>query len=132
MKRILSVLLVVMIIASMSTATALGYTAGTLPGGTSIEVDNTQPTDGEVFYIPAGETSIDITYEGTASVGEGVTIANTTLIYVIDASGSTRTGVLERGDSRRCVTTTARGGSGDPLAGETVARTVGESVSGSR
>ncbi|MFC1874419.1 hypothetical protein ACFLYX_03860, partial [Chloroflexota bacterium] len=53
------------------------------------EVDNTEPVDGDVYYIPAGETTIDITDAGTASVGESVAIADTTLIYVLDASGST-------------------------------------------
>ena len=89
MKRILSLLVIFITITSFSAVGALAYSSGTLPGGTSIEVDNTDPSDGEVFYIPVGETTIDITDAGTASVGEGVAVADTTLIYVIDASGST-------------------------------------------
>jgi len=88
-KKILTVLLIVIAILTLSTTSVLAYTAGNLPGGTSIAVDNTEPVDGDVYYIPAGETTIDVYDEGTAAVGEGVAIADTTLIYVLDASGST-------------------------------------------
>ena len=90
MKRRTSfVLLTITAIVAISAMPALAYTAGTLPGGTAIEVDNTVPSDGEVLYIPIGETTIDVTDTGTASVAEGVAVADTTLIYVLDASGST-------------------------------------------
>jgi hypothetical protein len=58
---------------------------GNLPGGTSISVDITAPSDGAVKVYPPGTVEL----EGTASVGEGLPVANTALIYVIDASGST-------------------------------------------
>ena len=74
---------------ALSVTPVLAYTAGYLPGGTTIEVANTEPGDGDVYYIPAGETTIDITDAGTAAVGEGVAIPDTTLIYILDASGST-------------------------------------------
>ncbi len=89
MRKILAVLLTVIATLALSVTPVLAYTAGYLPGGTAIEVDNTEPEDGDVYYIPAGETTIDITDAGTAAVGEGVAVADTTLIYVIDASGST-------------------------------------------
>ncbi|MBA7686010.1 hypothetical protein ES703_94441 [subsurface metagenome] len=89
MRKILAVLLTVIATLALSVTPVLAYTAGYLPGGTSIEVDNTEPEDGDVYYIPAGETTIDIMDSGTAAVGEGVAIPDTTLIYVIDASGST-------------------------------------------
>ena len=89
MRRISIVLLTVIATLALSVTPVLAYTAGYLPGGTSIEVDNTEPVDGDVYYIPTGETAIDIMDTGTAAVGEGVAVADTTLIYVIDASGST-------------------------------------------
>lgn len=60
-------------------------TDGNLPGGTSISVDITDPSDGAVKVYPPGTVEL----EGTASAGEGLPVANTALIYVIDASGST-------------------------------------------
>ncbi|HUF02500.1 MAG TPA: hypothetical protein VMN35_08765 [Gaiellaceae bacterium] len=60
-------------------------TAGNLPGGTSISVDVTAPSDGAVKVFPPG----NIELEGTAEVGAGVPVANTGFLYVIDGSGST-------------------------------------------
>lgn len=60
-------------------------TAGNLPGGTSISVDVTAPSDGAVKVFPPG----NIQLEGTAEVGEGVPVANTGFVYVLDGSGST-------------------------------------------
>lgn len=59
-------------------------TSDNLPGGTSISVDITAPSDGAVKVFPPG--SIDL--EGIASVAEGVVIKNTTVVYVLDRSGS--------------------------------------------
>ncbi len=59
-------------------------TDGNLPGGTSISVDITAPSDGAVKVFPPG--SIDL--EGTASVGEGVIIKDTTVVYIMDVSDS--------------------------------------------
>ncbi|WP_117208481.1 vWA domain-containing protein [Allorhizocola rhizosphaerae] len=56
---------------------------GNLPGGTSISVTITSPANGSVH--PPGP----VTVTGTASVGTGVPVANTSLTYVIDSSGST-------------------------------------------
>ena len=60
-------------------------TAGNLPGGTSISVDITAPSDGAVKVFPPG----NIELEGTAEVGQGVPVPNTGFLYVIDGSGST-------------------------------------------
>src|SRR3970040_3117451 len=60
-------------------------TAGNLPGGASISVDITAPSDGAVKVFPPG----NIELEGTAAVGEGVPVPNTGFLYVIDGSGST-------------------------------------------
>ena len=56
---------------------------GNLPGGTSISVAITAPSDGAVFQL--GD-AVPIT--GTASVGTGVTVKDTTVIFVVDRSGS--------------------------------------------
>ncbi|MEE6258830.1 choice-of-anchor P family protein [Plantactinospora sonchi] len=54
-----------------------------LPGGTSISVSITTPANGSVR--PPGPVPV----QGTASIGTGVPVANTALIYVLDVSGST-------------------------------------------
>ena len=59
-------------------------TPGNLPGGTSISVDITAPSDGAVKVFPPG----NVLLEGTAEVGEGVPVANTGFVYVVDGSGS--------------------------------------------
>lgn len=58
-------------------------TDGHLPAGTNISVDVTAPTNGAV--VDGGS----VTVSGTASIGSGVALANTTLVYVLDVSGST-------------------------------------------
>jgi len=78
--KTMGTLLVVMLLIGIALATD-----GNLPGGTSISVDITDPSDGAVKVSPPGNVQL----EGIASVGEGVPVANTALIYVIDASGST-------------------------------------------
>ncbi|MEZ4609611.1 MAG: Ig-like domain-containing protein [Caldilineaceae bacterium] len=60
---------------------------GNLPGGTSVTVELTEP--GEAAVIPAGAPSLAVA--GTASIGQGPTIANTLIVYVLDVSGSVNT-----------------------------------------
>jgi hypothetical protein len=69
--------------AVLALAGAAGATDGALPGGTSISVDIVTPPDASDVNGP------DVTVDGTASVGQGVAVPNTTLVYVIDVSGST-------------------------------------------
>ena len=57
-----------------------------LPGGTSIEVTIDDPLDGQVFQL-VGPT-IDVDVEGTAAIGMGTPIKDTTVVYIIDKSGS--------------------------------------------
>jgi hypothetical protein len=61
---------------------------GNLPGGTSISVNITVPSDGAVKVFPPG--SIDL--EGTASVAEGVIVKDTTVVYIMDISDSMNSG----------------------------------------
>ncbi len=61
-------------------------TNGNLPGGTAISVGIAAPDDGGLIASPTGDVSLG----GTAAVGQGVPVANTTLIYVVDRSGSTQ------------------------------------------
>lgn len=62
--------------------------SGNLPGGTSISVGITSPASGALYASPPGNVSLS----GTASVGTGVPVADTTLVYVVDRSGSTASG----------------------------------------
>lgn len=79
----LSVVMAVLLI--LTTILSASAADGNLPGGTSISVEITSPTDGAV--IP--ETDPSIAISGTASVGEGAAVANTLVVYVLDVSGST-------------------------------------------
>lgn len=74
-------------LAMMSAATALE--TDTLPAGTSISVDNTSPVDGDQYLVPLGDTTATITDTGTAQVGGGAVPKDTSIVYVIDVSGST-------------------------------------------
>ncbi|GAA2358449.1 hypothetical protein Cme02nite_34560 [Catellatospora methionotrophica] len=79
MKRVLTAL----VAASALVATPAFATDGNLPGGTSIAVTITGPADG------AAVAPGPVTVTGTASVGTGAPVADTSLIYVLDASSST-------------------------------------------
>lgn len=86
MKRLISLVTVfAMALAFLPAALA---TAGNLPGGTSIEITIDDPADGDEFVIPPGDATVDIDVHGTASVGAGVPVQDTTVVYVLDVSGS--------------------------------------------
>jgi len=72
-------------IALLLSLAALGAASDSLPGGSSISVTITSPATNAV--VPEGP----VTVTGTASVGQGVPVPNTVLVYVIDLSGSTQT-----------------------------------------
>jgi trimeric autotransporter adhesin len=80
MKRVFFALMALCAVALA--ATAAGAT-GNLPGGTSIEAAVTAPADHAVL------PDAPFTATGTAAVGQGQPVANTTLIYIVDVSGST-------------------------------------------
>jgi hypothetical protein len=70
------------------TALTLGTawaTDGNLPGGTSISVEITAPPDGTLVAHPPG----DVALAGAASIGEGLPLPNTLIVYVLDVSFST-------------------------------------------
>mgnify|MGYP002622233927 CR=1 FL=1 len=60
--------------------TSAGADTGTLPGGTALSVDIDSPDD-----LVAGE----IVLSGEASVGMGAAVKDTSLVYILDVSGST-------------------------------------------
>lgn len=60
--------------------------ASTLPDGTPIDVTLDVPADGTEYVVASPTGTVDVTVEGTASVGFGN--ADTTLVYVLDVSGS--------------------------------------------
>lgn len=66
-------------------ALAIGGAAANLPAGTSIDAAVSSPADHAVLPLAP------LTIHGTASVGVGLPVANTTLIYIVDVSGSTST-----------------------------------------
>ena len=70
-------------IAVMVALAGLQAASDTLPGGSAISVQILSPANGAV--VPEGPVAVS----GTASVGEGVPVPNTLLVYVIDLSGST-------------------------------------------
>jgi hypothetical protein len=57
-----------------------------LPGGTSISISINNPSDGQVFQL-AG-LGVDVNIDGDASIGEGDPIKDTTIVYILDISGS--------------------------------------------
>ncbi|MGD2107695.1 MAG: hypothetical protein PVH93_08840, partial [Nitrosopumilaceae archaeon] len=60
-----------------------------MPGGTSIGVHISTPANGTMFFVDEPGDTIDTPVNGTADVGSGTAVQNTSLVYVIDASGST-------------------------------------------
>jgi prepilin-type processing-associated H-X9-DG protein len=89
MKRNLLILAVVSVLAMVVGMLPAIATDGNLPGGTSISVTIDNPADGTEFVIPVGDTTLDIgNVDGTAAVGEGTPIKDTTVVYAIDVSGS--------------------------------------------
>jgi hypothetical protein len=77
---------VAVVLLSVQTVGAL--TVGALPGGTSISVDNTSPTNGQKLLIPLGQPTRDVTDVGTAAVGAATVVKDTTIVFVMDVSDS--------------------------------------------
>lgn len=73
---------------AIAPAAAAGTTNGNLPGGTSISVAIDAPAADALVAAPPGDVSVS----GSAAVGQGVPIADTTIVYVVDTSGSTTSG----------------------------------------
>ncbi|MDI1465397.1 choice-of-anchor P family protein [Catellatospora sp. KI3] len=89
--------LIALVAASVLVAAPAFATDANLPGGTAITVAIATPADGAA--VPPGPVSVT----GTASVGTGVPVANTSLIYVLDASSSTgNPGAPSCGNILRC------------------------------
>lgn len=88
MKRKLGISCALTFLMALLPGMAAASTAGSLPGGTSIAVDNTAPVDGDILLMPEGETTVDVVDTGVATVGGGSVAKNTTVVYVFDLSGS--------------------------------------------
>jgi len=71
------------LVCALALVAGAGGTTTPLPGGTSLDVTITSPTNGAVL------PQAPFTMTGTAAVGTGAPVANTTLIYIVDVSGST-------------------------------------------
>ncbi|TVR37378.1 MAG: VWA domain-containing protein [Nitriliruptor sp.] len=74
------------LVAAAGTA-ALGAD-GSLPGGTSLSVDVDEPADGLTIEVEDEDDTADVTVQGSASLAGTDATKNTTLIYVLDLSGS--------------------------------------------
>jgi trimeric autotransporter adhesin len=72
------------LVGALAMVAGAGGTTTPLPGGTSLDVTITSPSDGATL------PQAPVTVTGTAAVGEGARVASTTLIYVVDVSGSTQ------------------------------------------
>jgi len=81
--RLLLVPISLAVVVVLAIAGAAGAVDDSLPGGTSISVEILNPADAVVVNGP------NVPANGTASIGEGVPVPNTGLIYSIDGSGST-------------------------------------------
>lgn len=77
----------VLALAMIGTTAALGAD-GSLPGGTSITVDIDDPAGDLTIIVDDEGDTIDLTLTGTASVAGSAAVKNTTLIYILDLSGS--------------------------------------------
>lgn len=71
------------LVCALALVAGAGGTTTPLPGGTSLDVTITSPSDGATLPLAP------VTVTGTAAVGTGAPVANTTLIYIVDVSGST-------------------------------------------
>ena len=71
------------LIAATTGSALAGTVSGNLPSGTNISVAINTPANGAV--LSPGPVAIS----GTASIGVGVPVPRTALVYVLDASGST-------------------------------------------
>ena len=80
MRRLFLILVIGLLLGGIAMADS-----GNLPAGTPISVEISAPPDGALRGYPTGE----IQMSGTASIGEGLPVANTLIVYVIDVSGST-------------------------------------------
>ncbi|MFU8841124.1 MAG: hypothetical protein ACNA8R_10435 [Nitriliruptoraceae bacterium] len=74
-------------LAMLTAQAAIGAT-GNLPGGTAIEVTIDDPAEDLVIEVEDEDELVDLTVTGTAEVGGAAVVKNTTLIYILDRSGS--------------------------------------------
>lgn len=85
--RVVTALCAVVLL-TLAVPAGAGSNSDSLPGGTDISVSIDDPVTSTDFLIPIGETTLDVPVIGTASVGEGEPVKDTTIVYVMDRSGS--------------------------------------------
>lgn len=88
--RATALALTVALVAAAGTA-ALGA-EGSLPGGTSLSVGIVDPADGLTIAVEDEADTVDLTVTGSASLAGTDAVKNTTLIYILDLSGSMTAG----------------------------------------
>ena len=72
------------LVGALALVAGAGGATAPLPGGTSLDVAVASPTDGST--LPSAPFAVT----GTAAVETGAPVADTTLVYVVDVSGSRR------------------------------------------
>jgi trimeric autotransporter adhesin len=90
-RRATSIGVTALALAMLTAQAAIGAT-GNLPGGTAIEVTIDDPAEDLVIEVEDEDDLVDLTVTGTAEVGGAAVVKNTTLIYILDRSGSMRSG----------------------------------------
>lgn len=73
-------------ISPILSSTNIFAASSNLPGGTSIEVTIDDPSNGQVFQLVGA--GVDVNVLGTADIGMGTPVKDTTVVYIIDRSGS--------------------------------------------
>lgn len=90
-RRGITVYTTALILAMIGVGAALGA-EDNLPGGTAIAVTIDDPGADVTIYVDDEGDTVDLTLTGTAGVGGTAVVKNTTLIYVLDLSGSMTSG----------------------------------------
>ena len=89
--RVTVILTCALVLALMVVTAALGA-EGNLPGGTAIELDIDDPATDRTIDVDDEDATVDLTLTGTASIGGAAVVKNTTLVYILDLSGSMTAG----------------------------------------
>jgi trimeric autotransporter adhesin len=90
-RRGVTVLSTALVLAMIWVGAALGA-EGNLPGGTAIDVTIDDPDGDVTVYVDDEGDTVDLTLTGTAGIGGIDVVRNTTLIYILDLSGSMTSG----------------------------------------
>jgi hypothetical protein len=83
--KVLTISLLLVLALSLGSALAA---SGSLPGGTEIAVTISEPVTCTDVFVPPNASTASVEVKGEASVGQGVVVKDTTLVYIMDVSNS--------------------------------------------